>query len=195
MGNTPDNLGWHAFARVAKYTPEQTAEMRDFLGREPVAADWEAYRVDPDRVTEADGNLITTAGLQRITNLIIGTGAAAFTATQAVIGVGDSATAATASDAALGANGSNAWYQIADSAPTAVAGVITAVTTYDSTHGNFAWNEWGWAVCTGTVTAGATLASVGATANQLINHKIASLGTKASGASWVFTTTVTLSSS
>jgi hypothetical protein len=190
-----DGLKWHAFAHVDKYTPEQTRELTKILGYEPKAADFARLSVSPDSMSEADGNLLTTAGLQRITNLIIGSGAAAFTAAQAVVGVGATSTAATIADTSLGSNGASAWYQIADSAPTAVNGVLTTISTFASGNGNFAWQEWCWVVSAGTVTAGATLDSThpGATSNQMLNHKIASLGTKVSGAVWVFTTTVTLS--
>jgi hypothetical protein len=193
-----DGINWHAFAHVDKYDPEVVRELTQVLGYEPKAADFKRLAVTPNSVAEADGNLLTTAGLQRITNLIIGSGAAAFTSTQSVVGVGDTSTAATVSDTDLGAatGSTHRWLQATDSAPTAVNGVLTAVSTFASANGNFAWNEWCWVVSTGTITAAGVLIDSthpGSTGNQILNHKIASLGTKASGASWVFTTTVTLS--
>ena len=65
--------------------------------------------------------------------------------------------------------------------------MITAKSTYGSSDGNFAWQEWCWDIGTATVSSGNTVNA------NMLNHKIASLGTKAGGASWVFTTTVTLS--
>lgn len=196
MANTKhDGLNWHAFAHVDKYDPEVVEELTRVLGYEPTSADFARMSVTPSSTAEADGNLLTTAGLQRITNLIIGSGAAAFNTSQSVVGVGATNTAATTGDTALAGNGSSttAWYQATDSVPTAVNGVLTAISTFTSSNGNFAWNEWCWVVSTGTITAGNAIASIGATANQILNRKVASLGTKASGASWVFTTTVTLS--
>lgn len=197
-----DGINWLAHAHVAKYSPAQNEEMKNFLGREPKAADWARYEVKPKHEAEEEGNLLTTAGLQRVTNLIIGASTAVFGATtagQAVVGVGSTATAATTGDVALGANTTAAngsvgcWHQVTDSIPTAVNGVVTAVSTFASADGNFAWAEWGWVIAVGAVTPSATLNSIGATSRQILNHKIAALGTKASGASWVFTTTVTLS--
>lgn len=199
MAIKTDGLNWHAFAHVDKYSPAQTEEMRNFLGHEPTKDDWDRYNVAPKETAEVDGNLLVTAGLQRITNLIIGTGATAFTNTRAVVGVGSTATAASTGDAALGANGTTAngsvgsWYQGVDATyPTAVNGVVTAVATFASADANFAWAEWCWGIATTTVVADKTF-NTATTTGVLLNHKIAALGTKASGASWVFTTTVTLS--
>lgn len=187
-----DDIKWQPHAHIDKYSPEVVRELTEFLGYEPTSADFARLTIDPNRVTEVEGNLLTTAGLQRVTNLIIGSGAAAFNATQAIVGVGDSATGEVVGNTTLGANGANARYQLVDSVPTAVNGVITAVMTVTTGNGNFAWNEWCWAIATGTITAGNTLASVG-TSPQMLNRKTASMGTKAAGATWVFTTTVTLS--
>lgn len=200
-----DGINWHAFAHVDKYTPEVVRELTEHLGYEPKAADFARMSITPNATAEADGNLLTTAGLQRITNLIIASGAASLgtstTTGKSGIGVGSTTTTATVSDVKLGAdntaaNGTvGAWYQSVDSAPTAVNGVLTSVSTFASGDGNFAWQEWCWFISTGTFTAAQLLDAThpGATTNQILNHKIASLGTKASGASWVFTTTVTLS--
>ena len=100
-------------------------------------------------------------------------------------------TTALIADTALGDDGTSAWYQGCDSSnPTQANGVITTVCTFTTGNANFAWNEWCWATCTGSITPGATLASV-ATGTKLWNHKAQSLGTKASG-SWVLTATVTI---
>lgn len=190
-----DGINWHAFATVDKYSKEQVAWVREKIGREPKGADLKAWLSAPDLGTvEADGNLLVNNGLTRITNLITGGGGAAFNSTQGLVGVGSVSTAATTSDTALGGNGSSttAWYQIVDSAPTTSTGQITAVSTFSTANANFAWNEWCWAIATGTITAGATLASVG-TSPIMVNHKIAALGTKVSTATWVLTSTITLS--
>ena len=88
-------------------------------------------------------------------------------------------------------NTSSAWYQQADSSyPTQSGGVITCNCTITSSNGNFAWQEWCLATGSGGITSGDHLSAT-ATGVVLLNHKVASLGTKASGASWVFTATVT----
>lgn len=186
-----DGIKWQPYAHVAKYDANVVRELTEFLGYEPKAADYARLSIKPHDEAESYGNLLTTAGLNHITGLIIGNGAAAFNGTQSVVGVGNSSTAAAVSDTALLGT---AWYQEVDGAgPTRSNGVITAISTFASADANFAWNEWCWVVATGTITPTATFANIGSTSEQMLNRKVASLGTKASGASWVFTTTVTLS--
>lgn len=192
-----DGINWKAYGHVAKYEPETVRELTEFLGYEPKAVDFARMAITPDGEAEAFGNLLCVNGLANMTNLLIAGGGQGLTATRTFVGVGATATAATAADVHLGSDGASAWYQAVDSAPTRVTtsqtnDTIQCVSTFASGNGNFAWAEWGWGFTTGTITASATLASVG-TGAALINHKIASLGTKASGASWVFTTTVQLS--
>lgn len=197
-----DGINWHAFAHVDKYSPEQTAWATAKLGYEPQGDKLRELFAEPeDGFAEADGNLLTTAGLTAITALLIGSGGSngkyVLANANAVCGVGSTATAATIADTVLGGNGSTttAYYQQMDSTyPQVSAGVITGQCTYASGNANFAWAEWGWASGTGTITPGGTLASIYGTGASfaLWNHKIQSLGTKVSGASWVFVTTVTL---
>ena len=187
-----DSIKWQPHARVDKFSPEVVRELTEYLGYEPTSADFARLSITPNSVVEVDGNLLTTAGLQRLTNLIIASGAQGMTSTRTAVGVGATNTAETTGDTALAANGGSALYQVVDSSPTAVNGVLTCVSTFASASANFAWNEWCWVITNGAITPGATLASI-ATTPQMINRKVASMGTKASGASWVFTTTVTLS--
>ena len=69
--------------------------------------------------------------------------------------------------------------------PTTSNGVITFKSTYASGEANFVWNEWCVDIGTPTVTDGTTVNAL------MLNRKVASLGTKASG-SWVLTATITL---
>lgn len=190
-----DVLTWHARARVDKYSDDQvTWARRQLAGLEPDGRHLHAFFAAPeDGYAEADGNLLVTAGLDAITKLLIASGSPqAFSGpTRAIVGVGDQSTTAVIGDTHLGGDGANAWYQGCDSSnPTQANGVMTAVATFATGDANFTWEEWCWATCTGSITAGATLASV-ATGTKLWNHKIQSLGTKSSG-SWVLTSTVTL---
>ena len=191
-----DGINWHAHALVQKYTDRQVDWARRASGVvDPPGALLQRHCGEPeDGYAEADGNLLVTVGLDAITKLLINTGGPqAFSGpTRAIVGVGATNTAATIADTALGADGGSAYYQGCDSAnPTQANGVITTVCTFTTGNANFAWAEWGWATCTGSITPGATLASV-ATGTKLWNHKIQSLGTKVSG-SWVLTTTITIS--
>lgn len=182
---------WRAHALVEKWDPEQTAWATRRLGYAPVAADFAALRVQPSDVAEAAGNLATTAGLTRITSLIIAGGGQAVTNTSARLGTGDSSTAAAIGDTDLGAvaGSTHRWFQVMDATfPTVSAGVITFKSTFASADGNYTsgWQEWCVDLGTPTVTSANT---VNAT---MLNHKIASLGTKVSGASWALTATLTI---
>lgn len=191
-----DGIKWQPHARIEKYNPAVVRELTDFLGYEPTSIDFARYNVNPNQVVEVDGNLLTTAGLSRITSLIVGAGGTAFSNTNAAIGVGTSATGEVVGNTALGGDGnaSTARYNACDATyPSAVNGVITAVATYATGDANFAWNEWCWVIAPATITPGATLASLSAGTEVMLNRKTASMGTKAAGATWVFTTTVTLS--
>jgi hypothetical protein len=145
-----------------------------------------------------DGNILVNGGLTQIINYCTGGGSATtMTTTQTVVGVGTTATAATTSDTALGSdNTANAYYQGSDATFPSITGpaTINNQCTFASGNANFAWNEWCWATGT-TIAAGTQLASghVFTTLRSMINHKISSLGTKASGASWVFSTTIVFS--
>jgi len=195
-----DSIKWFPVARVLKYDPETVAEITKDLGHEPTGDDLRMlenhYGLRPDSIAVAEGNLLTTAGLTRITSLITGAGGAAFTNTFGFAGVGSSATAAAVGDLALTGDGNSttAWYKGLDASnPSIAAGVITANSTFASSDGNFAWNEWCWGVISsGTVTAGNTRSAVGTTP-IILNHKVQSLGTKVSGAVWTLQSTVTLS--
>lgn len=185
-----DGINWHAHALVEKFNEPIVSELTEYLGHEPNSADFTRLGIEPDDRAEADSNLLTTAGLNRITNLIIGGGGTAFGNTTGRTGTGNSTTAAAVgnTDLQAAAGSANRWFQIMDATyPQQSNGVITAKSTYASADGNYAWEEWCWDIGTATVTSGNTVNA------NMLNRKVASLGTKASGASWVFTTTVTLS--
>jgi hypothetical protein len=193
-----DGINWKAYARVEKYSAAQTAFAVRRSGL--VEPDGSLLRklcgAPEDGTAEAFGNLLVTVGLAAITGLIIGGGGNAFSHTNAIVGVGAGTTTAAITDTALtDDNTSNAYYQQADASfPTNSNGVITCQCTFASGNANYAWQEWCWAIGGGgTITAGDHLSAVTATAPTMVNHKVQSLGTKGSGSSWVFTTTVTLS--
>jgi hypothetical protein len=157
-----------------------------------------------------DGNLLVNTGLTVIIKLLFSAGSTSYYPlinANTAVGVGTTATAATTADTALGSdNTSNAYYMQSDTSyPTLTTpATINNQATFGTLVANFAWNEWCWATGAGTVTAGDKLGTGGSSASNifatasstnLINHKvpISSLGTKASGASWVFSTTVVFS--
>lgn len=177
------------------------------------------FKAPEDGYAYAEGNSLVNGGLTSIAYLLFGTtasgangiafkpGASGTTfqtggTQQTGVGVGsDNGTtvAFNVTNTSLGGNGSSstAWYQSQDATfpqwqGTGTPGQLNGQCTFASANANFVWNEWAWFTGTGTFTAGATLATV-ATNPGMWNRKITSLGTKASGASWVFTQTVTFS--
>jgi len=191
---TADGIKWHPVVDVLKYGPEKARHATELLGREPLHADFLALGIEPDGTAHSEGNQLVTVGLDRIGKLITGQSSTAFTAAQGIVGVGSSSTAYAAGQTALSGDGSTttAYYQIADAAPSATNGVISANCSYQSANANFAWNEWCWVIATSTITAGGTLASVG-TDPVMLNRKVQSLGTKVSGSIWTLSATITLS--
>ncbi len=182
-----ERVQWRAHARVDKWTPEQVALVRSNVGHEPNVDELSAFF--DSEVVEYDDNLLTTAGLTRIMSLIIGGGGQAADNTHTRIGVGNSSTAEAVgqTDLQASAGSSNRWFMTMDATyPQAAAAVITAKATFASGDGNFVWNEWGIDITSGAASASNT---VGAT---LLNRKVASLGTKASGSVWTLTVTLTL---
>jgi hypothetical protein len=192
MGKWIENDNWIAHASVAKYSPDQVAWATRKMGYEPDGARLSLLFRDPeDGVVSEPGNLMVTVGLNLLTALLEGGAGTPFAHADAIVGVGAGTTAAAIGDTALtDDNSSNAYYQQADSSyPTQSNGTITCNCTFASGNANFAWQEWCLATGSGGITAGDHLSAV-ATGVVMLNHKVASLGTKASGASWVFTATV-----
>lgn len=184
--------GYEKRSETAKWTPVATVEK------------WTAEQVQnaekngiplsdivPASIEKFEGNLLTTAGVTRIMSLLAGAGGQAADATHTLLGVGDTATAATTADTALGATAGSThqyWMPMDATYPSVSGGVLTAKSTWASADGNFAWNEWGLQITSSAAAAGAA-----AGAGILLNHKIATMGTKASGSVWALTVTVTLS--
>lgn len=189
-----DSITWGPMARIDKYSPEVVEELTRILGYEPNSEDFKRFSADPYAVTEVEGNLLTTLGRANLTNLLIGGGGDPLTTLRAFCGVGTSTTAAAATDTALIGT---AYYMNFTSVTRTTTNVtndaVVGVATYASGVANHAWEEWGWCTTTaGTITPGTSI-NVSSGTEQLINRKVASMGTKGSGASWVFTTTVTFS--
>lgn len=190
-----DSFKWTAHARVEKWDGDQAdwvarKALDDFAAERPLAAHFAHYGVEPMEVVEAPGNLLTTAGLTRLTSLLTAGGGQALTNTATRLGVGNGTTAAAVGDTDLSAasGSSNRFFMTMDATyPSVSAGVLTAKATFGGSDGNFAWQEWCIDVGTPTVTSGTT---VNAT---MVNRKVVSLGTKVSPAVWALTATITFS--
>lgn len=194
---TYDVIKWSPKVRVVKYSPDVVQDIVRMIGHEPDGGDLRYLEEHHGLLSSADfayaeGNLLVTVGLNNITANMIGSGVT-MTNAHTIVGVGTSTSTALIGDVHLGADASTAYYQQADSTyPSQSNGVLSCNCTYTSSNANFAWQEWCFAVATGTLTAGATLSAVGTTP-VMINHKVQSLGTKAGGSTWTLQATVTLS--
>lgn len=183
-------LRWVVHAHVDKWDQDQT----DWVSRQsgiatPQAAVFEALHVRPYAVADQPGNLLTTAGLNRLTSLLIAGGGQGLTATATRLGVGNGVGTAAVGDTDLSAaaGAANRQFYIMDATyPQQSNGVVTCKSTFASADANFTWNEWGLDVGAPTVANGTTVAAL------LFNHKTsAALGTKTTGA-WGLTVTVTI---
>lgn len=180
---SPTDIRWSPRALVSKYDKEQVDYVSRRIAEAEPSGDQLSAFCTPYESIEVEGNLLTTAGLTRITALIIGTLSTTLDSTRVRLGVGDSSTAAAVGDTDLG---TNKYYRVMDATyPQASAGVLTFQSSFGSSDGNFAWQCWGLDVGTATVSSSSTVAT-------LVNRKVSSLGTKSSG-TWVLTVTVTFS--
>lgn len=137
--------------------------------------------VDPDtaqpyETVEFYDNLLLNEGITRLLNLLIGTTTNPYNNANARIGVGTSTTAAAATQTALQAG---AVFKAMDATYPQVSGqTVTFRATFGTADANQAWEEF-------TVDNGNT-------ANENLNRRVESLGTKAAGTTWVLSVTVTL---
>lgn len=186
--NKTQALKWRVNSRVDKWSQADVDMVRELSGVQNPDGDLMAeYGCTPETVEDA-GNLVTTAGLNRLTALIIGAAGQALTATAVRLGVGNSTTAAAVgqTDLQASAGAGNRQFYIMDATyPQQANGVMTFRATFATGDANFVWNEWCLDVGTPTVANGTTVNAL------MVNRKVSSLGTKASGA-WTLTVTITL---
>lgn len=121
---------------------------------------------------------LTTAGRNFIAQAIINDSPTFFTNSNAYIGVGDSTTAFSAAHTDLQAATNKVRVGMEATFPTRTDNALTFKSSFGSAVGNFAWQEWG-----------VFNASSG---GVMLNRKVESLGTKASGSTWVLTVTLTI---
>lgn len=172
--------------RVRQGRIEKHAIMRDSEGgllvekRELIAAG-----VLPYETIEHVGNLLLTAGVTRIWNLVGGVAVTAYNATNSRLCVGDSSTAASAAQTDLQA-ATNKYYKLVSGAPSISTNQTQYAATFGTAVANFQWNEWG--IDNGTADSSTTGVA------PMMNRAVVggSLGTKTSSASWAFTVTISL---
>jgi hypothetical protein len=167
---TTEKAKWRMNWRVDKYDGEVAYEDIARLSLKPV------------ETVEIDGNLLTTAGIQRLEDLLIGAGGQAYNAANSRIGVGNSSTAAAVgqTDLQASAGSSNRQFKLVSS----VSRSISWVATFSTSQANFNWLEF----CIDNGTAdGTTVVAV------MLNRKVISAGTKTSAQTWVATATLVIS--
>lgn len=185
-----DVVNWRCDWSIQKWDEEAVTWLTARLGRTPQAADFEAAGVAPFEDILIPGNLLTTAGLNRMTSLIIGGGGQAADNTHTRLGTGNGVTAVAVGDTdfSAAAGSANRWFQVMDATyPQQSNGLMTFKATFASGDGNYSWQEFGIDVTTGATSSGNTVGTV------LLNHKLSNQGTKVAGQSWAATATVTLS--
>lgn len=186
-------------AVVTKFSAEAEHYLTKDLGiPNPSLADFERFNISPDDVVVGPqpGNLLLTIGINQLWRRGATTDQV-WDATHGAIGVGDSSVSALPSQTTLSA-ATNKYFQAWSGAPTVgTAGGSTTTCIFSSTFGtsvgNFAWNEYG------VLLPGTTTTYTSGTTHQasyyMLNRKAGAglLGTKTSAQSWVFTVTLTLS--
>lgn len=186
-----EQMSWQARWHLECWDPEQTEWAKRQSGLvAPSGAEMRRLLL-PEREVEGVGNILVNAGIQRLEDLLIGAGGQAYTATFARIGTGNGSTAAAASntDLAAAAGSANRWFQAMDATfPSRSSQTISFKSTFGTADGNYVWAEWG--VDQGGAGTSTSSAVVGA---PLLNRKVEALGTKAAGATWAFTVTITIS--
>lgn len=190
-GRRPWNL---MTGKNADVLMEEKAKLEDWAGSlSPEAASlWTPERiteesirkafhqlVDPYEIDERDGNILVTAGIDELIDLLIGGSATAFNNSNAYLGVGDSSTAAAVGQTDLQAATNKLRKAMNGSYPSKTAPAVDFQSTFGSAEANFAWNE--------IATFNASSSGV------MLNRVVQSLGTKASGATWTLTETITFS--
>jgi len=182
-----DFINWHAQLQIQRWDEAATKAANDAGFTDPTPEDFHTLGLLPYNESTVDNNLLTTAGVTRVVNLLNGGGALTVTTTTARVGAGNGAGTAAVGDTDLSAaaGSANRWFQ--NATVSISAGVLTAVAVFGVNDGNFAWNEWGIDV-TASNTSGNTVGTI------LLNHKTSiAQGTKASGQTWTATATITIS--
>lgn len=176
-----DALGLASYAELAAFTSEQQLQALVGAGLQPYD------------MAEHEGNLLMYGGASVQWQTLIGNGTTTadqaltyFSNARAAIGVGDSTTAAAATQTDMQAatnklrKAMDATYPTHTDATTSGAASIAFRSTFGTSEANFAWQEWG------------VFNSATAATGRMLNRKVESNGTKASGSSWQITATLSL---
>jgi hypothetical protein len=120
---------------------------------------------------------IVTVGRDALVSAIVGALATPFNNANAYLGVGNGTTVFSAAHTDL-QGASKARKAMDATYPTVATNVITAKSTFGTADANFAWEEVGFFNAS--------------TAGTMLSRLVQSMGTKASGSTWVLTYTLTI---
>jgi hypothetical protein len=172
MDGIKEKGNWNCRARLLKYAEDikpyaQDGKENDFH---------ELFK--PYEVIEMEGNCLLNTGIDEMWDLITGVETTdVFDNTYATIGVGDDDTAAAASQTDLQASTNKDYQGMESGYPTSTSQKVTFKASWDTDHGNYAWEEW---------------VVKQSTSGICLNRKVESLGTKSSG-TWTLEVDITLS--
>lgn len=129
--------------------------------------------------TPAMGGGLATIGAEVIASRLIGEATyTAYNSANGYLGVGDSSTAFAVGQTDLQASSNKARVVMDGGYPSRATNVVTFKATFNGSTANFAWLENG--------------VFNHASAGQMLVRKVVNLGTKASGSTWEFSKTVTI---
>jgi hypothetical protein len=123
-------------------------------------------------------NAYVNAGGALFLNLLAAAGGTAFNNANAYIGVGDSSTATTAPMTDIQASTNKLRKAMDATFPSLSGQIMTWRSTFGSSDANFAWQE--------------VALFNASTSGTMLSRGVSSLGTKASGTSWVMSYTITI---
>lgn len=129
--------------------------------------------------TVIDGNMLLTAGITEMWNLIAGISGTAFSNANARLGVGDSSAAEGAGQTDLQAATNKTYKAMSASYPQVAGAAITFRAAFTGAEANYSWNEF--------------IVDNGSGPAKRINRKVSAQGTKASGQTWTLDLQITLS--
>jgi hypothetical protein len=163
-----EKMSWKAAWKAEFYDGEFLAEEID-----------KGFAGAPSRVEHIDGNLLVTAGITALLNLLIGAGGTAFNNANSYLGVGDSTTAAAIGQTDLQAATNKMRKAMDATYPQVASNVVTFRSTFATGDANYSLQE---VACFNAAAAG-----------TMLNRKVQDLGTKTSASTLVLTLTITLS--
>lgn len=159
--------------KAVHYLGEWTAEQID-AGLAPIALDEDGKEM----VYEAE-NILVTAGIQLLEDLLIGAGGTAFNNANSYIGIGDSNTAPAVGQTDLQAASNKVRVAMDATFPSRASQTISWRSTFSTSQGNFSIQEAG--------------VFNNASAGTMLNRLLAALGTKTSATTLQVTCTLTVS--